>query len=164
MNQKTDQTILKMTEVKRLNYSAMGQAALQPLYAMGSYLKKSTIGATLQELVKIRVSQINGCAYCLDMHWKDARNLGESEQRLYGLSAWHEAPYYTERERAALLWAEAVTSSKVPDDIYAEASRHFSDQELLDLTMAVNLINVWNRLNVSFSKEEVGTYQPGQYK
>lgn len=160
----TDQTILKMTEVIRLNYSTMGQAALQPLYAMGSYLKKSSIGATIQELVKIRVSQINGCAYCLDMHWKDARNLGESEQRLYGLSAWHEAPYYSERERAALLWAEAVTASKVPDDVYTLVSGYFSDAELLDLTMAVNLINTWNRLNVSFSKEEVGTYQPGQYK
>ncbi|MCO5236867.1 MAG: carboxymuconolactone decarboxylase family protein [Chitinophagaceae bacterium] len=153
-----------MTEIKRLDYSTLGQAAFQPMYAMGSYLKKSSIGANLQELVKIRVSQINGCAYCLDMHWKDARAMGETEQRLYGVSAWREAPYYNERERAALLWAESVTASKVPDEVYEAVSKQFSDQELLDLTMAVNLINNWNRLNVSFSKDNVGTYQPGQYK
>ncbi len=97
---------------KRANFFIKGQEALKPLFAMGNYVKNSRIEKPLQELVKIRVSQINKCAYCLDMHWKDARNMGETEQRLYGLSAWEESPYYTDRERAALLWAEARNSKQ----------------------------------------------------
>ncbi|HLV30621.1 MAG: carboxymuconolactone decarboxylase family protein [Mariniphaga sp.] len=152
-----------MEKVVRINFSEKGQEAVKPLYAMGKYLKNSDIEATLQELIKIRVSQINGCAFCLDMHWKDARALGETEQRLYGLSVWNESPYYSERERAGLLWAEAVTICDVPDEVYAETSKYFSEKELIDLTMAVNLINVWNRLNIPFSKDNVGTYKAGQY-
>ena len=100
-------------------------------------LAESTIEAPLRELVKLRASQINGCAYCVDMHWKDARATGETEQRLYGLVAWREAPYYSERERAALAWTEALTliaDNRVPDELYAETRWHFSEQELVDLT------------------------------
>jgi AhpD family alkylhydroperoxidase len=150
------------TMENRTNLLAKGQEALKPLFAVGNYVKNSRIEKTLQELVKIRVSQINGCAYCLDMHWKDARAMGETEQRLYGLSAWHESPYYTEQERAALQWAEAVTACKVPNAVYAEAARHFTEEELIDLTMAVNDINTWNRLNISFPNA-VGTYAVGQW-
>lgn len=146
----------------RTNFFAKGQEALKPLFAMGNYVNKSRIEKPLQELMKIRVSQINKCAYCLDMHWKDARAAGETEQRLYGLSAWEESPYYSERERAALLWAEAVTECKVPDSIYAAVSSHFGEEELIDLTMVVNAINIWNRMNVSFPRG-IGTYQVGQF-
>lgn len=147
---------------KRTNLLAKGGEALKPLLSVGNYVKNSRIEKPLQELVKIRVSQINGCAYCLDMHWKDARALGETEQRLYGLSAWHESPYYSERERAALQWAEAVTACKVPNAVYAEAAQHFTEVELIDLTMAVTTINTWNRLNISFPNI-VGTYEVGQW-
>ncbi len=152
-----------MEKVVRIDYSKQGQEAVRPLYALGRYLKNSDIEANLQELIKIRVSQMNGCAFCLDMHWKDARAMGETEQRLYGLGAWHESPYYSDRERAGLLWAEAVTTCNVPDEVYAETSKYFNEKELVDLTMAVNLINVWNRLNIPFSKDNVGTYKAGQY-
>lgn len=147
---------------KRANFFIKGQEALKPLFAMGNYVKNSRIEKPLQELVKIRVSQINKCAYCLDMHWKDARGMGETEQRLYGLSAWEESPYYTEKERAALLWAEAVTASKIPDAVYAEVSPHFTEEELIDLTMAVTTINTWNRLNISFP-HAIGSYRVGQF-
>ncbi len=103
-----------MEKVVRINFSEKGQEAVKPLYAMGRYLKNSDIEATLQELIKIRVSQINGCAFCLDMHWKDARALGETEQRLYGLSVWNESPYYSERERAGLLWQKRLQSAMYP--------------------------------------------------
>jgi len=147
---------------KRVNLLAKGQEALKPLFAMGNYVKNSRIEKTLQELIKIRVSQINGCAFCLDMHWKDARAIGETEQRLYGLSAWYESPYYSERERSALQWAEAVTDCKVPKAVYDEAIQHITEEELIDLTMAVSLINTWNQLNISFPKEVIGTYKVGQ--
>src|SRR6185369_17814569 len=115
----------------------------------------------LFELVKTRASQINGCAYCLDMHTKDARHNGETEQRLYGLSAWREAPFYTDRERAALEWTDALTlvaETHVPDEVYEQARQHFSEQELVDLTMAVVAINGWNRIAISL-RMEPGTYQ-----
>jgi len=146
---------------KRLNLLTKGQNALKPLFEMGSYVSNSRIEKTLQELVKIRISQINGCAYCLDMHWKDARAMGETEQRLYGLSAWSESPYYSEHERAALQWAEAVTECKVPNAVYAEAIQYFSEEELIDLTMVVATINTWNQLNISFPKT-AGTYKVAQ--
>jgi AhpD family alkylhydroperoxidase len=117
---------------------------------------------SLLELVKIRASQLNGCAYCLDMHTKDARVLGETEQRIYALSAWHEAPFYTDRERAALEWTEAVTrvgETHVPDGVFEHTRQHFSEEELVALTFAVVVINSWNRLAVSF-RVPVGTYQP----
>jgi len=147
---------------QRINVHEKGQNALKTLYGIGSYLKKSSVEAPLRELVYFRVSQINGCAYCLDMHYKDARAQGETEQRLYGLSAWREAPYYTERERAAFAWAEAVTKCDVSDAIYSEAKKQFSDEELIDLTLAVTGINTWNRINLAFPNLP-GTYKVGQF-
>jgi AhpD family alkylhydroperoxidase len=114
----------------------------------------------------MRASQINGCAYCLDMHSKDARAAGEKEQRLYVLDAWRETSLYSDRERAALAWTESVTrvaDTHVPDDVYEEVSRHFSEQELVALTLAVVAINGFNRLNVAF-RVEGGSYQPGMFK
>jgi AhpD family alkylhydroperoxidase len=146
----------------RLNAFEKGENAVKTLYGIGGYLKKSSIGVPLQELIHFRISQINGCAYCLDMHYKDARAHGETEQRLYGLSTWREAPYYTDRERAALAWAEAVNACHVPDDVYAETTKHFSDAEMVDLTLSVGAINVWNRINISFP-HAIGTYKVGQF-
>lgn len=147
---------------KRINFFNKGQESLKHLFAMGNYVHHSSVDKTIQELVKIRVSQINRCAYCLDMHWKDARSMGETEQRLYGLSAWKESPYYSDKERAALAWAEAVTACIIPDEVYTEASTQFSEQELVDLTMVVTNINTWNRINVSFP-HAIGTYKVGQF-
>lgn len=146
----------------RINVHEKGQNALKTLFAIGGYLKKSSLEKTLQELVVFRVSQINSCAYCLDMHSKDARAHGETEQRLYGLSAWSETPYYSERERAALGWAEAVTKAVIPDDIYTETKKQFSDEEMIDLTFVITTINTWNRINLAFPTE-AGTYQVGQF-
>ena len=117
----------------------------------------------LFELVKIRASQLNGCAYCIDMHTKDARRGGETEQRIYALNAWRETPFFTERERAALEWTEAVTrvgETHVPDDIHERVAAHFDEAELVALTFAIVVINGWNRLAVSF-RAPAGTYQPG---
>ena len=116
----------------------------------------------LFELVKIRASQINGCAYCIDMHTKDARQAGETEQRIYVLNAWRETPFFTDRERAALEWTEAVTrvgDTHVPDDLYERVAAHFDEAELVALTFGVIVINSWNRLSISF-KPPVGSYQP----
>jgi AhpD family alkylhydroperoxidase len=146
----------------RLNLFEKGQNAVKTLFGIGSYLKKSAIEEPLRELIYFRVSQINKCAYCLDMHYKDARASGETEQRLYGLSAWQESSYYTKRERAALAWAEAVTKCEVPDDVYAEVKDQFSEEEMVDLTLAVASINTWNRFNISFP-QKAGTYQVGQF-
>ncbi len=129
------------------------------------YLEQSGLEASLRELVKLRASQINGCAYCIDMHWKDLRALGESEQRLYGLDAWEESPYYNDRERAALLWTEAVTNIKeghVPDEVYEKARAPFTEKELADLTLAIAAINAWNRLAIA-ARAVPGTYQPPQH-
>lgn len=132
------------------------------MLGLESYVHRSGLDVNLLELVKIRVSQINHCAWCLDMHTKDARARGETEQRLYLVSAWREAPFYTERERAALTWAEAVTmisQEEITDELYAEMRRHFTEKELVDLTYAIIAINGWNRLNVPF-RTTVGLYQP----
>ena len=147
---------------QRINVHEKGQTALKALFGMGGYLKKSPVEQKLLELIYFRVSQINGCAYCLDMHSKDLRAGGETEQRLYGLSAWRETPYYSDRERAALEWAEAVTKCHVPDDVYSEAKSQFSDEELIDLTFAINNINTWNRLNLAFPNV-AGTYKVGMF-
>lgn len=147
---------------QRINVHQKGQNALKALYGIGGYLKKSPVEINLLELIYFRVSQINSCAYCLDMHSKDARAKGETEQRLYGLSTWRETPYYTDRERAALGWAEAVTKCHVPDEVYKEAKAQFSDEELIDLTLAITTINTWNRINLAFPNEP-GTYQVGQF-
>jgi AhpD family alkylhydroperoxidase len=135
--------------------------ALQALYGLEQYIRKSGLEAKLLELVRMRASQINGCAYCLDMHSKDARAAGETEQRLYGLSAWRETPYYSDRERVALEWTESVTlvsRDQVPDELYERARRHFSEAELVNLTLAVVTINAWNRLAISF-RAVPGSYQ-----
>jgi AhpD family alkylhydroperoxidase len=141
------------------------QGALGAMFGLGKYLAKSTIEKPLQHLIEYRVSQLNGCAYCLDMHSKDLRAGGETEQRLFVLDAWREAPFYTDRERAAFAWAEAVTKldgGQVSDAVYEEARKQFSEQELIDLTMCVVAINGWNRLNIAF-RTEAGSYQPGQF-
>lgn len=150
---------------QRMNYYEKGFKAIKPLFSLGAYLAKSSVEQSLQDLVHFRVSQINGCAYCLDMHSKDLRAHGETEQRLYMIDAWREAPLYTNRERAALAWAEAVTKlekQEVPHDVYEEARRQFSEQELVDLTMSVIAINSWNRLNIAF-RTPAGDYVPGQH-
>jgi AhpD family alkylhydroperoxidase len=122
------------------------------MLGLEKYLHQSSLGEPLLLLVKLRASQINGCAYCIDMHWKDLRSLGESEQRLYGLDAWAESPYYTERERAALLWTEAVTNIRdghVPDEVYERVRTLFPEKELAELTLAIATINAWNRLVIT---------------
>ena len=147
------------------NLYQKGQGALRALYGLGIYLAKSPLEQSLLNLVYFRVSQINGCAYCLDMHAKDLRVAGETEQRLYVLNAWREAPLYTDRERAALAWAEAVTRithGNVPDEVFEQAHAEFSDEELIDLTLAVNTINSYNRFNIAFGVP-AGDYQPGAH-
>lgn len=128
------------------------QPGMESMYMLEKAIHRSGLEGSLLELVKTRASQINACAFCLDMHWKDARAHGETEQRLYGLSAWREAPYYTDRERAALGLTEAVTriaDAGVPDDVIAEAEPHFSSEELAALLFAIVAINAWNRLAIS---------------
>lgn len=147
---------------QRINAYEKGQGAIKAMMGLEIYLAKSSIEKNLLHLIKYRVSQINGCAYCLDMHSKDLRAAGETEQRLFVLDAWHEAPFYTERERAALAWAESltnVTEGHVPDEVFEEVSKQFSEEELIDLTLAVTTINAWNRISIAF-RTEAGTYQP----
>ena len=121
-----------------------------------AYIQQCGLEKSLIELVKMRASQINGCAYCLDRHSKDARREGETEQRLYLLNAWHESPLYSERERAALAWTEALTlvaKTHAPDGAYDAARRHFADKELVDLSTLIGLINLWNRLAIGFRSQ-----------
>jgi AhpD family alkylhydroperoxidase len=146
----------------RLNYNEVAPGALRAMLEVEKYAKNSGLESSLYELVKTRASQINGCAYCIDMHTKDARKAGETEQRLYGLSAWRETPFYTDRERAALAWTEALTvisNNDVPDELYANLSEHFSEKERVDLTMAIIAINGWNRLAIPF-RTVPGSYEP----
>jgi AhpD family alkylhydroperoxidase len=136
--------------------------AAKAMYGLEHYVRSSGLESGLIELVKMRASQINGCAYCLDMHSKDARAAGETEQRLYALNAWRETPFYTDRERAALEWTEALTlvsQNHVPDEVYESVKKQFSEEELVSLSMAVVAINGWNRLAISF-RAVPGTYQP----
>jgi len=146
----------------RINLFEQGQKAVSTLFGISGYLKKATIEKSLMELVDFRISQINNCAYCLDMHSKEALAAGETTQRLLGLSAWKETPYFTQRERVALTFAEAVNACDVPDEIYEIAKAEFSEQELIDLTLAVAAINAWNRLNIAFANTP-GTYRVGQF-
>ncbi len=149
-----------MTE--RLKYAEVEPAALKAMIELEKYVHKSGLEHKLYELVKTRASQINGCAYCLDMHTKDARKAGETEQRLYALNAWHETPFYTERERAALAWTEALTliaDNDVPDALYEETRKYFDEKEIIALTMAIVAINGWNRLAISF-RTPAGSYNP----
>lgn len=150
---------------QRMNFYAKGQQAMKALFGLGAYLAKSPIEQPLLNLIYYRVSQINGCAYCLDMHSKDLRLAGETEQRLYVLDAWREAPFYTDRERAALAWAEAITKlteGYVSDAVYEEAQAQFSEDELIDLTIAAITINNYNRINIAF-RVKAGGYQPGSH-
>jgi len=146
----------------RIDYQKADPGALHAMFGLEKYLSQSGLETRLKDLIYLRVSQINGCAYCIDMHWKDLRAEGESEQRLYGLDAWAESPYYTDRERAALEWAEAVTNlsdGHVSDAVFERVRRHFSEAELAALTMGVVAINGWNRLNIAF-RTVPGRYQP----
>ncbi|MGE8380078.1 MAG: carboxymuconolactone decarboxylase family protein [Sphingobacterium sp.] len=151
---------------QRINFFAKGQNAMKAMFGLGAYLGKCTIEQELLHLIYFRVSQINGCAYCLDMHSKDLLATGENPQRLFLLDAWREAPLYSARESAALEWAEAVTkitNGDVPDEVYAIANQEFSEEELIDLTLAVTTINAYNRFNISF-RTEAGGYKVGQHK
>lgn len=151
---------------QRVNFFEKGQNAMKAMYGLGMYLKKSQVEQSLLTLICFRVSQVNGCAYCLDMHSKDLLKEGETAQRLFVLDAWREAPFYTERERAALAWAEALTklSGPVNDDIYTAALKQFTEEELIDLTVAVITINGYNRINLAFpAPVAVGTYIPGMH-
>ena len=144
-------------DVRKYISSNLTQALLKLSFESQKHLEHS-----LLRLVEIRASQINGCAYCLDMHTKDARGAGETEQRIYTLDAWRETPFFTDRERAALEWTEAVTlvaETRVPDAVFEQVRQQFSEEELVELTFAVIVINSWNRLNVSF-RPLVGDYQP----
>lgn len=146
----------------RMRYPKIAPGAHAAMLGLEEYVHKCGLEPALLELVKMRASQINGCAFCLDMHSKDARAAGETEQRLYVLDAWREAPFYSERERAALAWTEALTQvadNHVPDEVYNEARMHFSEKELVDLSLAIVAINGWNRLAIAF-RSEVGAYQP----
>src|ERR1700692_891767 len=134
---------------ERLHYRDIAPDAIKAVTGVETYIQQCGLEKSLIELVKMRASQINGCAYCLHVHSKDARHGGETEQRLYLLDAWHESSPYTERERAALAWTEALTriaETHAPDATYAEVRRHFEDKELVDLTTLIGLINLWNRL------------------
>ena len=145
----------------RINFLRVSPRALQAMMGLQTYVNESGLEHNLLELVKMRASQINGCAYCLDMHSKDARAAGETEQRLYMLSAWREAPLYSARERAALEWTEALTfmrEQQVPDQVFADVREHFSEEELVSLSLAVVAITGWNQLNVGF-RTEAGNYR-----
>lgn len=147
----------------RLIADQLAPKGYQALFGLYKYTRQSGLDHQLLDLVDLRASQLNGCAYCTDMHWKDLRAAGVSEEKLALLSVWREAPGFSDRERAALEWCEAVTllaDTHVPDDAYRIAREQFSEAELVNLTLAVSTINVWNRLAVAFRKP-AGTYQPG---
>jgi AhpD family alkylhydroperoxidase len=146
----------------RLNYGKVAPGVYDAMDALDQYLSKCGLEESLLHLVRLRASQINGCAFCLDMHWKDLRAIGESEERLYSLDAWRECSCYSDRERAALAWTEAVTlvaDGHVPDAVYEQARAHFSEKELSDLTLSVATINAWNRLSIA-ARLVPGKYQP----
>lgn len=151
----------------RLDVQKTSPGAYKAMLGLSSFIRTSSkLEAALIELTNMRVSQINGCAFCLDMHSKDARAEGESEQRLYALSAWEEAPFFTDRERAALAWSEAITlitQGHAPDEAYEAAKQHFTDEELVNLTWAAIAINGWNRLAIAF-RFVAGEYEPTTQK
>ena len=146
----------------RFNYAKAAPGAYQAMLGLEKYLHDCGLEQPLIHLIKLRASQINGCAYCIDMHWKDLRAIGEGEQRLYALDAWRESPFYSDRERAALEWTENVTliaNGHAPDEVYDRVRPFFNDRELADLTLAIATINAWNRLAIS-SRTPAGSYQP----
>ncbi len=147
--------------IPRLNFTTATPRAYETISPLDEYLGGCSVEQPLLHLVRLRASQINGCAYCIDMHWKDLKALGDTDQRLYGLDAWRESPYYSERERAALAWTEAVTlvaQGQVPDVVYEEVNPHFSETELADLTIAIGRINFWNRVAIA------SRMTPGRYR
>src|SRR5690242_6815670 len=145
----------------RIDLMQVNPGIMRAMLGLERQVRQAGLDHKLLDLVRMRASQINGCAYCLDMHSKDARALGESEQRLYGLNAWRETPFYTERERAAVLWTEQLTlisQEHAPDAVYAQVREHFSAEELVNLTLAIVTINGWNRLAIGF-RSQPGIYQ-----
>ncbi|WP_345992359.1 carboxymuconolactone decarboxylase family protein [Chryseobacterium sp. Chry.R1] len=149
---------------QRINAFAMGNKSVNALHTMGYHVENSSLDNAFLELLYFRVSQMNGCAFCLDMHSKQLRAKGETEQRIFLVSAWRECPFYTEKEKAGLLWAEKLTElngKEIADALYQEVSNHFSETEMVDLTMAIIAINSYNRINIAFGAE-VGTYQVPQ--
>ena len=145
----------------RIDLAKVSPDAYRALMSVELFARRGGLDHTLLALVKLRASYMNGCAYCIDMHSKDARAEGETEQRIYAVPVWRETPFFTPRERAALQWTETVTNigqQGVPDDVYASARKEFSEEELVELTMAVIAINGWNRLAISFASEP-GSYQ-----
>jgi AhpD family alkylhydroperoxidase len=150
-----------MSTKERLHYARVAPGTFEAMDALDTYLASCGLDERLLNLIKLRASQINGCAYCIDMHWKDLHAAGETAQRMYSLDAWRECPYYTDRERAALAWTEAVTlitNGHAPDAVYEAVRPHFSEKELADLTLAVATINAWNRLSIA-GRITPGTYQ-----
>lgn len=146
----------------RFNYAKVAPGVYDAMDSLDSYLAGAGIEAALLHLVRLRASQVNGCAYCIDMHWKDLRSLGEPEQRLYALDAWRESPFYSARERAALAWTEAITritDGHAPDPLLTELRQHLSEREVADLTLAIATINAWNRLSIA-ARLVPGGYQP----
>lgn len=146
----------------RIDYAKVARGAYDAMLGLEKYLHQCGLEEPLIHLVKLRASQINGCAYCIDMHWKDLRSLGEKEQRLYGLDAWEETTYYTDRERAALAWTDAVTNiheGHAADEVYEQVRKQFAEKELADLTLTIAAINAWNRLSIA-ARTVAGTYRP----
>jgi AhpD family alkylhydroperoxidase len=150
----------------RISYVKVAPGAYKAMLGLETYANHCGLERSLLDLVRLRASQINGCAYCIDMHSKDLRAEGESEQRLYLLDAWRESPFYSDRERAALAWTEAVTlvtNGHVPDEVYEQARQQLSEEELVNLTLAIVAINGWNRLSIGF-RTAPGSYQPAHHK
>jgi AhpD family alkylhydroperoxidase len=150
---------------ERIAYTKVAPDIVRAMWRLEEQIRASKIERPLIELVRMRASQINGCPYCLDMHSKDARAGGETEQRLYALDAWRETPFFTERERAALAWTEAVTlvaEGHVPDNVFELARQHFQDGELVELTLVIATINAWNRFAIAL-RTVPGTYSPGKH-
>jgi AhpD family alkylhydroperoxidase len=146
----------------RIDYTTASPGASKAMLELESFVRQSGLDAKLLELVKIRASQLNGCAYCIDMHTKDARLRGETEQRIYSLEAWRETPFFSEKERAGLAWTEAITNIQrghAPEAVYQELSRHFDETERVNLTLAITTINAWNRIAIGF-RMVPGSYQP----
>jgi len=145
----------------RIAFLKVAPGAYKAMLGLEEYRHQCGLDESLLNLVKLRASQVNGCAYCIDMHWKDLRAAGETEQRLYGLDAWRESPYYSDRERAALAWTESVTligKGHVPDNVYETVRRQFDEKEIADLTFAAATINAWNRLAIAM-RSTPGRYQ-----
>ena len=150
---------------RRIDHARVAPEAVRAMSGLETYVRRSGLEQQLVELVKLRASYMNGCSYCVDMHTKDARLAGETEQRLYAVPVWRETPFFTPRERAALAWTESVTAlavTGVPDEAYDDVRAHFSEEEIVALTMAIVAINGWNRIAVSF-RAEPGTYQPREH-